>query len=488
MQCANSRILVRSIYSEWQSWNSEWRFRPLHGLRSRGTLVKRVFFPAQLRSICRALAVLFVCLASWWVTGQMSETDQRKLVPLDTILNTPDHTEMPWKVQFSEPRLMYQQQYLLLIRARVPAELLDVGGHHVLHFIAKVQDSAGHWLPGAQYNNFEPTANMGDTQDIECKLAIYLRPGEYTVAMIAYDSTSRRANIVRKKFSIHSPEVLPELNTNLPVVEFPKDFPDGDFDQIAKTDGELFPIGHPSTPFLVANRSNIRIDIVMNIARQEPERPEIDRAPDARDRGFGGIDPYSRRFPRFPTAPTTRLPGLAVGRVLQSASVLTRQKLQNGCIYLTAVDPIRMKVALPTQLASDLNWDKTEPDLLKFDQNMIDASVLRNHKGPGMFLHNLFEKLSSPSENCGSGPVTAHYIVVVSPTLTLPESNGDMRVSEVAAERARFYYFHPPSDNPYGDDLGKILKSADPKRLDYKSPEAFRKALSVFLSDIQAAR
>lgn len=445
-----------------------------------------MFRPAQLRSVRFALPILLACLFCAGTAAQRNEADHRKLVPLESILTRPDHVDLPWKVQFSDPKLMYQQQHLLLVRVRIPAELLDVGGHHVLHFIARVQDSAGNWLPGEQYNYFEPTAKVGNSKDIECKLALYLRTGDYTVTTVAYDSTTRQSNIIRRKISIHQADILPDLDTHFPAVEFPKDFPDGDLDQIAKSDGELFPIGHPSSPIPVADAGNIRIDIVLNIARQDAEPPKLER-PGSRDRGFGGLDPFSSRPPRMIVTANPRLPGESIGRVLQTASILSRMKLSHGCIYLTAVDPIRMKVALPAQPAEDIDWDKLETDLRNFDQNMIDARVLKNHKGPGMFLHELFEKLSSDSGNCGSEPVTSHYIVVVSPTLTLPETNGDMRVSDAAAERARFYYFHPPSDNPYGDDLGKILKSANPKRLDYRSPEAFRKAFSIFLSDLQTS-
>ena len=385
---------------------------------------------------------------------------------------------------------MYQQQYLLIIRSKIPAEILDSGStHHALHFVAKVQDSSGNWFRGEQYNKFEPAASLGDTKDIECIMAIYLGPGEHTVAMIAYDSTTRKANIARQKISIHpsSSEPLPQLDAHIPSVEFPDDFPAVDTSRIERSDGEMFAIGHPRSPFPAPNGGNVRIDIVINISKQEHTQPEAGAFAHGRNRDYGGFDPYGGRRRSDQLPPPDKHVGLAIGRVLQSASVLSHFGLTSGCIYVTAVDPIRVKVALPAKPSTEIDWDKLQPELFKFDQNMIDARVLQNHKAPGMFLHDLFDKISDDSGSCGSGPVTAHYVVVVSPTLTLPEFNGDMRISKLASERAKFYYFHPVSENPYGDDLGKILKTANPRRFDYGSPEAFRKALASFFADLHAA-
>jgi hypothetical protein len=80
-----------------------------------------------------------------------------------------------------------------------------------------------------------------------------------------------------------------------------------------------------------------------------------------------------------------------------------------------------------------------------------------------------------------------HYIIIVSPTTNFPEFNKEMRLSDVTTERGRFYYFHIRSNNPIPDDLGKLLKSANPKRLDVNNPEGFRRALASFISDLRSA-
>ncbi len=102
-------------------------------------------------------------------------------------------------------------------------------------------------------------------------------------------------------------------------------------------------------------------------------------------------------------------------------------------------------------------------------------------------MHDLLEKTSDPASGCDGGPVSTHYVVVVSPTLSLPEFNSEMRLSEVAGERARFYYFHTKSQSPFADDLIKLLKPAKTRELEFSDPQGFRKALANFLSEVQSS-
>ena len=477
MQCANSRFPVRPLFSEWRPGTPERLSGPLQGTPARGTLLVNVAFSLQktLRSSAPLVAALLVAIS---VMAQPGDKDSSQAVPLQAILSRPDHADFKWKVQYFGPGLMYQQQYLLLIRTLIPAEMMDAGGtHHVLHFLAKVQDSSGAWLPGEQYNRFEPTATLGKTKNVECSLAIYLRPGEYTVAMIAYESSSNRSNIVRNKVVVRPPpgDPIPDLDSHLPAAEFPVDFPQGDFSDVARS-SELFAIGHQLSPLVVPAPDRVRIDLVLNIAKQE-QQPTPKQEHSAWPRRGRLEDPV---VPPSNPAPVT------LGAVLQSASVIGRLAPANGCLYVTAIDPSRMKVVAPARQSTTLNWDAFQKEIEKADQNMIDARVLQNKKGPGTFLRDFFERLSSQNSGCDNGPANSHVIVVISPVLSLPQYENDMRLSAAAAERARFYFFKSPSGSPLPDDLGKILKPSRPKEFEYRNPEAFRKAVASFLSDLRS--
>lgn len=431
------------------------------------------------RFLGSALALLFFLIGS--LVAQ-----EKDPLPVESLLAGPDHADLPWKVQFLEPMLMYQQQYVLDIRARIPAELMDSVPNGVLHFGAKVADADGHWLPGIQYNKFEAVAKLGKSKDIECALAIYLRPGEYTIAMVAFESTTRKSNIVRTHVVIPTlqKDPLPELNEHLPAVEYPSEFPSDELTRTDKSYGELFQIGTQVSPLPVAVPTTTRIDIVLNVSKQPPPSTDPLQLPD-RD--------YDIYFPgRRSRRPSYRLQriiphGLAIGRVLQTSSVLSRFAVSDGCVLVSAVDPLHVRTVHPPKPASSIDWPEFQSGIEKLDQNTIDAKVLQDHKAPGRYLHDYLEKLSSEA-SCVDKPATTHVVIVVGTALDLPEFNKDMRLSGAAAERARFYYFVPDANSAYPDDINKILKSSKTRRFDFTTPEELRSRIAQLIRDLKSPK
>lgn len=411
--------------------------------------------------------------------NKLSSRD-RESIPLKSLLSGPDRSDMPWKVRFFEPKLMYQQISVLQVRARIPAEIVDAPGiSPVLHFLIKVQNSKGEWLPGEEYNKFEATAKLGKSKEIECALAIYLRPGEYTVAMIAYESTQKQANVLRKKIIV--PELrgdpLPELDAHLPIAEFPDDFPQEELAFEHQSLGELFPIGDQLSPLPISNPQPIRIDVVINVSKQPDIKREQLNFDRRRPRGF------DRPVSQPPSS--SSLQEVVLGSVLQSGSVLSRLGVANGCVFVSVVDPLRMRVVQDPKPSGKIDWQEFQKSMMKLDQNTIDARVLQNHKGPGLFMRNFLDQLGAASD-CGDSQSAAHYIAVLSSDLPLPEFNQEMRVSAATAERARFYYFHAPSLVASYDKLEDVLKPAKPKRMEFSNPAEFRKSLARFLTDARA--
>lgn len=444
-----------------------------------------VSLPIMCRRFLVSLLLLFLVFA---VTLNVSAQEQTgKLRPPDkesklvkSLLSGPDRSDMPWKVRFSDPKLMYQQMYLLEVRARIPAEIIDrPGDPPVLNFLLKVQDSKGEWLSGQVYNRFEPTAKLGNTKEIECALALYLRPGEYTVAMIVYESTQNQANVLRKK--IVAPKLrgdpLPELDAHLPIAEFSDEFPQEELSLQRPSEGELFPIGHQASPIPISNRQPIRIDVVIGVSKQPEIKKQVTEFDRRRSRGF------DRPVPPEPS--NSSLQRVMLGSVLQSGSVLSRLGVANGCVFVSVVDPLRMRVVQDTKPSEDIDWQEFQKSIMKLDQNTIDARVLQNHKGPGLFLRDFLDQLGAASD-CGDSRSAAHYIAVLSSDLPLPEFNQEMRISAASAERASFFYFHAPSLVISYDKLEDILKPAKPKRMEFSNPVEFRKCLARFLADVRA--
>jgi hypothetical protein len=401
-------------------------------------------------------------------------------LPLEELLNGPDRQELPWKVTILPPRLMYQQRFIVQMRARIPADAVTAAnGERNLHFILKVKGDDGSWLKEGQYNTFPVPADLGDKKDIEYATGVYLRPGKYTIALIAVEAATRKVSVMHREVHIEpiKDDPFSELDRYLPTVEFPAGFPQQEFAEADASDGELFPIAHQANWIQIDNSEPIQVDVVLNIT----ERPVL-RTPEPPAYTRMGVEARMRAMMKRPTVPTYHLD---VGRVLQIGNVISHIGLKSGCVRVSAIDTMRMKTILNSTDEKKLDWDKFEAGVEKFDQNTVDAAVLANKKGPAQFFNKYLDNLSSASTACG--PVSRHYVVVVSHELSLPSGAKDARLESVNGERARFYYVHAGISG-VGDDISEILKPVKPERLGFANPREFRKSFARLVSDLRSGK
>lgn len=418
--------------------------------------------------LVRATFSALIAMLSWSTFAACAEA-QRSIppVPVDQLLQGPERREIPWKVRLSEPRLTYQQRYLVQVRATIPAEALAYNGKgRKLHFLMKAQAADGEWMKEDQYNDFDVPPDFGDQKDIEYDSGAYFRPGDYVIALIAYDSISGEVNVARK--AIHVPPLkddpLPELDAHLPAVEFPSAYPQQQVASDAVNSGELFPSAHQASWISIGNRQPILVDIVLNITKR-PDPPRL-------------LTYRSRYFNSAPVADNYQFD---VGRIVQLGNVLAHLELKSGCVRVSAVDVLRMRSVVDRAQQKSLDWDKFEKTITSVDQNTVDARVLRNPKGPAQFMRAYLDAVSADANACG--PVVAHYVIVVSHELPFPSR--DQKVSAASAERARFYYLYNVAGNAGSDDMGDLLKSAKPVRMPFTSPRDFRKAFARIVSDFR---
>ncbi len=429
----------------------------------------------KLRSILQLclIVLLSVVTPSW-----AQSLDERPGVPLQDLLNGPDRQDFPWKVGVLPPRLMYQQRFIVQIRARISADVVsDHSGKHALHFILKVKPQDGDWLKSEQYNDYPVPADLGSGKEIEYATGVYFHPGNYTLALIAFESNGSRISVAHRDVHVEAlkDDPFPEIEKYVPMVEFPQSFPDQEVGADNLSNGELFPIAHLDKWIPIQNRQPVLVDIVLNIAKRvEPPVPE----PLRMDR------PYPRsRAAMVWTKPIQPTYHLDVGRVLQMGNVLAHIGLTSGCVRVSAIDVLRMKTIVDRASEMNLDWNKFEQQIEKFDQNTVDAGVLANKKGPAQFTHRFFDTLSRDSASCSGAP--RHYVIVVSHELSLPGGAKEEKLENVDAERARFYYVHG-GVSLMGDDLGEILKGAKPEKLTFTSPKEFRKSFKRIVDDLRS--
>ncbi len=142
-------------------------------------------------------------------------------VPVQEWLNGPDRQDFAWKVQISQD-LTLQQRHLIQVRAIVKESDLPGGvPRPELHIVTKVADEHGNWLDGQSYTHFVQPAKFSRNDSVHPFANLYLRPGDYIIAMIAYDPVNHSGNVWRTKLTV-SPASGPlaDLGRDFPVVEF----------------------------------------------------------------------------------------------------------------------------------------------------------------------------------------------------------------------------------------------------------------------------
>jgi hypothetical protein len=426
-----------------------------------------------------ALQVCLAVLLSLAAPLLAQSHGERPGVPLQDLLNGPDRQDFPWKITVLQPRLMYQQRFIVQMRARISAEIVSGHNKHALHFILKVKPQDGDWLKGEQYNDYPVPADLGSGKEIEYATGVYFHPGNYTLALIAFESNGSRISVAHRDVRVEAvkDDPFPEVDRYVPLIELPQGFPDQEVGADDVSDGELFPVAHIDNWVPIANQQPVLVDVVLNFTKRAELRV---------------LEPYRMdpRYPRNrtgmvwnkPVQPTYRLD---VGRVLQMGNVLAHIGLSSGCVRVSAIDVLRMKTIVDRANEKTLDWDKFQQQIGKFDQNTVDAGVLANKKGPAQFAHRFLDTLSGDSTGCPGA--ARHYVVVIGHEVSLPGAAKEEKLESVDAERARFYYVHGGVSS-MGDDLGEILKGAKPEKLPFTTPKDFRKSFKRIVDDLRTGK
>lgn len=396
---------------------------------------------------------------------------------LEKLFQGPDHHDIPWKVNFASPRLMFQQMYLVEARARIdPIALKRVSNTRVLHFVLKVQGDDGKWVEGGEYKDYKIPPDLGSESEIEYATAVYLRPGNYILNLAVLDNDTGKSSLTRQpvRISRMGNDPYPELDSFLAAAEFPEGFPQQAVGNEHVDDGELFPLSRDGGSIPIASPRPVLVDIVLDVTK----RPKVEM-PAYVDQ-FGR--PHGHRGPINKDAVPAY--DLEVGRLLQVGNILGRLAPQRGCVRVSAVDALRMKTMLSPADEKKMDWAHFEEQITKFDQVTVDVGVLTNKKGPAQFMRRFLDDLSADSSSCGAG--AAHYIIVVSHEVPFPAK--DTKLPDVDRERAHFYYLSSQAGGGMGDDLNDLLKPVKPEHLSFNTPRDFRKALAKIVADLKAAK
>jgi hypothetical protein len=366
-------------------------------------------------------------------------------IPLSEWLANGEATQISLKVQIEKPELRMDQRYEIAYYGSIETKDLPwPGDSEELIYVSGISTPDGEWVipPKIGRQVFEsksasePQVLFGD--------CLFVRPGDYSITVVVYDTHSGKHSLAKKRIrpSDFSDELLPVLNSTLPVALFPMaDGPD-------PRSPEMSP---PRLLISVANKRPLDVSLigVVSASDQWAERPDFIRATN--------------------------------NRVLAGMSVLSQMKLENGSISAFALDLVNRVTRFEQRDLRQLDWSTLAGTFPKAaDASKVTLDALQNRKERGVFLRKtLSDRLDQPGD-------ALRVFVIVSGSVTF-ESGSDLSPVVVKGDcRCRIYHlrFRVTMDDSY-DDLEKLLKRLHSKTFDIQSAHDLRYALAEIVHDLE---
>ena len=286
-----------------------------------------------------AIAILITFCSQWIALGKSIDS-----LPfdIDEWLQYKKRRDFSWRVSVSEPSLTFQQRFLVTVSASINGnDLPSSESDHELYFVLKVAAGNNDWIQGYSHTRLTVQPGLDKYHEISVVAGVYLRPGRYTLALIAYDSVTRKGSVQKKKIRVPRPkgDVLPEMDRTLDDVEFTTEVPLKRIGQVYVMGGYNYilsyqPLAAGREWLPVKNNRRICLDIVANIS--------LGWTGSVKEFGRNYANPFS---------------------VLQVASVLSHLRLENGSVHMSILDALEVKTYLYRENAADIDWRQTGQDI-----------------------------------------------------------------------------------------------------------------------------
>jgi hypothetical protein len=348
--------------------------------------------------------------------------------------------------------LLYSQRFVIHAEAILPSRLKKRDRESDWHLIFRVADEHGKWFDGASYTHLEWKRVPAKVENVIWSIGVFARPGNYQVVLLAFDESSGKHFIWRKLVKVEKPDVLRDLDRNLPVVEFM------DSERSVMPVGEYIPI---------QNRTPVRIDVVLNLTGELQLGLHRDFFSWVRQRYVEGT--------------------------LQGATgVFSQLQPASGCVRLSAVDILHVDTALDRAIpdpASD--WQSVNKAITKNrDVSKVDVRTLAGRTKARRFFHQFLDQVIADPTGCrANSPQTDRAVIVVSDSLNFPKgADSDPVTAPPELRGARFFHVRITSNFvPTYDQVARMLDPLHPRRFDVRSPSELRRAVAAIISDIETA-
>lgn len=374
----------------------------------------------------------------------------------------PEQHPPDWRVDFDHPTLDFSQRLVVGVHASVSAHAKEHRPDWHIYF--GIADESGRWSRNYDYSRIDLRPVPPRAKPVLWNGYAFVRPGTYRIALVAYDAINERHFVWRKAVQVDRPSVLPDIDRDLPTVEFVAPA------RVRPPVPEYIPI-HTHTP--------VRIDVVFNLTGNE----QLSLTSDDLD--------------------ISRHPNLESG-MRGAAGVLSQLAPTQGCVRLSAIDILRLKVVLDRSLAdaaSNLNRvQQAIPDLR--DNAAIDIHSLMGRTKAREFFQGFIDKIVSDNTACSPEFAGAgRAIIVVSDSLVFPEGSDTKPVLAAQDHTALFFHIQFSSAsirvNSYNsdpiavryslDEVGHVLGPLHPRNFEVVAPKDLRRAVAEIVQDIEAS-
>jgi hypothetical protein len=316
------------------------------------------------------------------------------------------------------------QQTAVFYEATVQLKRLNPSQDRRIAFFVGVNGAEGNRLTETSVHAANIPAEIHSDLDVAVRGCIYFRPGNYSLWIAAYDEATGKYSVERRNVRVAEikNDPLPLLESQVPLARFPDYTPEAT-DLLKAIPTSLF--------MPVSNKRPLAVDII-----------------NLNPYGTNGIGP------------------------------LTQLGLKDSSISVATLDLETQKVVYDSQATGGFDFTEMLKAAELHRQNRtIDLSVEIRRDSVG-YLQRFLEQRMKSSD--GKARVT----VVVSSSLAFRrgEDLSVIRLDSSCECRLFHLQLYPQQGR---DDLGKVLTSAQFRRLEVTSPLEFRKALASIIRELE---
>lgn len=358
----------------------------------------------------------------------------------------PERSARRWKVKIGPSILTYNQRYVIGAAAEFPIPKSEIRPD--MHIVLRVADEQGRWFKGHEYSHIDLSRVPATYKAIQWRSDFFARAGAYKVVLLAYDAKSGEHYLWRKTVEVEKPDLLPELDQQLPQIEFinPR--------ERRAPVGEYIPI---------QNERPLRIDVVLNLTG---------------DLHMSLQPTFFGRFRQWTVE----------SALMGATSVLSQLKPANGCVRVSAIDILHLEETRDRAVADpEVDWQQVRETIRKNrDQTTVDVRTLQGRQQAREFFVNFLERVIDDNSGCGEGlPALDRAVIVVSDSLMFPRGTESETVSSINQKSSKFFHVKISFNGLAWDQVGGMLSQLHPRRFEVRDPKGLRKALSEIVKDLE---